>query len=95
MISYSSLNSEANLQLLFSLTGKKVLSSSDEGNSDSEESLSNDYPKGWGPSHRRKSSPPHHDPEAYHEGLEEEDIVRLQEAAENSVSLNSTSNTSL
>ena len=67
--------------------GKKVLSS-DEGDSDSEtESLSNDYPKGWGPSRRRKSSPPHHDPEAYHDDMEEEDFMRLQEAAENSVSV--------
>ncbi|XP_067944123.1 RNA polymerase II subunit A C-terminal domain phosphatase-like [Watersipora subatra] len=56
---------------------KKVLSS-DEHDSDSEESLSNDYPKGWGP--RVKSRSPH---DLYDE-LAEEDYLHLQEAAENS-----------
>ncbi|KAF6038550.1 hypothetical protein EB796_003147 [Bugula neritina] len=58
---------------------KKVLSS-DEHESDSGESLSNDYPKGWGPRNRRRRSSPH---DSYDE-LHEEEYMRMQEAAENS-----------
>ena len=53
---------------------------SDENDSDSGESLSNDYPKGWGPKNKKRSSPH----ENYDE-LPEEDYMHIQEAAENSV----------
>lgn len=65
--------------LLSAFEGKKVLSS-DEHDSDSGESLSNDYPKGWGPRHKKSS------PHASYDELQEEEYLHLQEAAENSVS---------
>lgn len=61
--------------------GKKVLSS-DENDSDSDESLNNDYPKGWAPKNRSNRSSPH---ESEYEELQEEEYLHMQEAAENRV----------